>query len=121
MHSQQATGDTVEARLGLFDRHLQWLGQQRRQLRSAGGRQLAATFGKTENGALFVKAEREGRWQRFGVGEQRFAQRRIAIDHQGAGGDIAEALERRVVQATDNAQGIAERQDIDEAQQVARQ
>ena len=49
------------------------------------------------------------------------AQFGFAVDHQGAGGDVAQALEGRMVQATEQTEGVAEGQDVGEAQQVAQQ
>ena len=48
-------------------------------------------------------------------------QRQFPVDHQRTGGQVAEPLEVRMLQATDRAQEITEGQHVDKTQQVADQ
>ena len=68
-----------------------------------------------------LPAHGEGRQLRLDVRQAGPAQFGFAVDHQGAGGDVAQALKAGWFRATEQTEGVAEGQDVGEAQQVAQQ
>ena len=70
---------------------------------------------------MLIQAQSERCRQWLSWRQRRARARRFLVNHQGAGGQIAEALEGWVIEATENAQAIGERQKIDKAQQVTGQ
>ncbi len=83
--------------------------------------QFTLAFGKPEDGALFGQRHGEGRTSWFCLGHLRPGEWLFAVDHQRAGGQVAEAFEVGMLQATDRAEKVAEGQHVDKPQQVADQ
>src|SRR5476651_2098880 len=118
---QQSAGHAVEFRHGAGRGDLQGRGQDGGQFVDPLGGQFALALGEAEYRPLLVQLKGERQAQRGGLGHLRTWKRLFAVDHQGSGREIAQALEVGMLQATDGAEEVAERQHVDKTQQVTDQ
>ena len=97
------------------------LGENRGQFLYALGGQLALAFGEAQDRPLFTQVQGKGERSGYSLWQLAGVSGAFAIDHQGAGGQVAKAFEGGMLQATDGAKKVAERQHVDKTQQVADQ
>ncbi|MNI73248.1 hypothetical protein D3C73_1292420 [compost metagenome] len=114
-------GDAVEFGDGPGWRNLQGAREDRCQLVDPGVGQSGLAFGEPEDGALLGQCQGKGRATGLRGGQLRAGEQLFAVDHQCTGGQVTEALEVGVLQATDGAKEVAERQHVDKSQQVTQQ
>ena len=84
-------------------------------------RQFTLALGEAKDGTLFAQLQGKGQAQCRCLRYLGACKRLFAIDHQCAGGQVAQAFEVGMLQATDRAEKVAEGQHVDKPQQVADQ